>query len=62
MTADLFDRALADLRRHEATNQGLTDQQRIDWINRRLVELGHDPREGIVAGDGCYYQRKGYPE
>lgn len=53
-------RAISDLERHELTTRRLprmTGQERIDWLNRRLVELGHDPINGIVAGDGYYYPR-----
>lgn len=64
---DILDRAISDLEKHERYEQAceeppLTTQQRIDWINRRMAALGHDPRQGIVAGDGCYYPRAGYPE
>jgi hypothetical protein len=59
---DILDKSIADLTamendRRRCDEPTLTTQQRIDWINRRMVELGHDPKAGIVAGDGNFYPR-----
>lgn len=64
---DTYTHAARDLDHHEARRRdaglpALTPQQRIAWLNRRAVELGHDPRRGIIGGDGYYYPRAGFPE
>ena len=56
MQPDYLTLAIHDLEQWEANSgRTLTGQQRIDWLNRRMCELGHNPQDGIIAGDGFYY-------